>query len=378
MILSWQLRSLRLSHPPWLTAGTAVTDYTVQRRVCCTTTYLPSTYLPRYLIKAICLLTYPFGTRLNWLERSAELSAGEMPPGPSLQYERSLSLLLGREVMCADIFGSEGVTKICSPSLTRCCARRGEEFPSCQESLGKGWCCDGTDPADNCFVDQSSACEEPDSVPCANLAEGTSKACCPRLTTCAADHAASVGMVRCNMQYFDLQRAAEAPPSSSSARTTTSPASSSISTSSTGSTELSTPGASSGALLPASSTAATSNAGDVQQTPLPSDVNSQGQGTSELSAGLIAGAAVGGTLGFVALLVLGYLFLRKLLKSRQQSGHPPPPGASESESQPEYGHHDYSQTTMAPGPPGYGPTELPGAKMEPVELPAACKPSELH
>jgi hypothetical protein len=70
---------------------------------------------------------------------------------------------------------------------------------------------------------------------------------------------------------------------------------------------------------------------------------------------------VGGTLGFVALLVLGYLMLRRLLKTRQQTGH----------------YQDYSQTMTAVGPAGYGypgqSTEPAGvmAKHAPVELPAA-------
>jgi hypothetical protein len=102
---------------------------------------------------------------------------------------------------------------------------------------------------------------------------------------------------------------------------------------------------------------------------------------------LIAGAAVGGTLGFVALLVLGYLLLRRLLKMRQQSGSPPPPNTF----QPAYGYQDYSQPTTAVRPAGYygypgqstepaamakhvdnhqpsPPVELPGTRLEPTEL----------
>jgi hypothetical protein len=71
---------------------------------------------------------------------------------------------------------------------------------------------------------------------------------------------------------------------------------------------------------------------------------------------------VGGTLGFVALLVLGYLILRRVLKMKQQGGYAaPPPGAS----QPVYRHHDYSQATTVVEPPGYG---YPGRWAEPVEV----------
>jgi predicted lipid-binding transport protein (Tim44 family) len=117
-------------------------------------------------------------------------------------------------------------------------------------------------------------------------------------------------------------------------------------------------------LVPSSSTA-TGNPGNSAQIPLPADANSQGQGTSGLSGaapGLIAGAAVGGTLGFVALLVLGYLVVRMVLRMRQQAGYPPAqPGAS----QPVYRHHGYSQATTVVEPPGYG---YPGRWAEPAEV----------
>jgi hypothetical protein len=111
------------------------------------------------------------------------------------------------------------------------------------------------------------------------------------------------------------------------------------------------------------STAVTNSAGDAQQTPLPSGINSQdSQETSELSGGLIAGAAVGGTLGFVALLVLGYLMVRRLLKMRQQTGHPPPPPGAFQPAM-AHGYQDYSQPTTAVGPAGYG---YPGQSTDPA------------
>ncbi|KAL2166653.1 hypothetical protein VTG60DRAFT_2349 [Thermothelomyces hinnuleus] len=66
-----------------------------------------------------------------------------MPPSSSLQYANtSLSLLFGRD-QCSDVFGSDASNEICSPSRTLCCVRRGQEYPACHQSLGKGWCCIG-------------------------------------------------------------------------------------------------------------------------------------------------------------------------------------------------------------------------------------------
>ncbi|KAL2191451.1 hypothetical protein L209DRAFT_675829 [Thermothelomyces heterothallicus CBS 203.75] len=328
-----------------------------------------------------------------------------MPPSSSLQYANtSLSLLFGRD-QCSDVFGSDASDEICSPSQTLCCVRRGQEYPACHQSLGKGWCCIGNNPTDNCYVDQPSVCEEKNSVPCTYLAEGTTEACCPRLTSCVIDTPASKEVVRCNIQYGDLQKAGaglDDESSSSSASPSSSISSiaaiksSAIRNSANPSTATA---AATGSTAQAASTSRTAGhaAGTALPTPPPSGTNSQSQGTSGLAPtagpGLIAGAAVGGTLGFVALLVLGYLFLRKLLKLRQQGGggggggrgHPHVP--QDAPQLPPYGYHDYSQaaavttTTTTVGPPGtYVCPELSAdtvvdvlAKLhhQPAELPAA-------
>lgn len=52
----------------------------------------------------------------------------------------------------------------------------------------------------------ASVCDESNAVQCMNLASGTSKACCPRLTSCQRDFKASEDLVRCNILYSDLHR----------------------------------------------------------------------------------------------------------------------------------------------------------------------------
>ncbi|KAK4244162.1 hypothetical protein C7999DRAFT_17562, partial [Corynascus novoguineensis] len=297
-------------------------------------------------------------------------------PGSNLQYENTFNLLYGRD-SCSDVFGPDVSNQNCSPSLTLCCVRLDQEYPARHRSLGKGWCCIGNNPTDDCYVDQPSVCEEKNSVRCTNLAEGTTAACCPHLTSCVSDTPASKDVVRCNIQYADLQRAAAGSDEPSSSF----PSSASIATTSDVSSRMNLSTTVTSSVAPAASTPATSTAaGNTTHMPLPSDTTDsqgQGQGMSELSQaepGLIAGAAVGGTLGFVALLVLGYLLLRRLLKTRQRGDRPPTPKASQL---PAYGYHDYTQTTTV-GPPRYGYPELsaepagaiPKHYHEPVELPA--------
>lgn len=106
----------------------------------------------------------------------------------------------------------------------------------------------------------------------------------------------------------------------------------------------------------------------MQTTLSPPAANSLGQETSSApSVGLIAGAAVGGTLGLVALTVLGYLFFRRRSKKRQQAGYsvsvPPPHPSSSGVSQQSYVSQDYSQMkghVELAGYGGYGPVEMNG------------------
>ncbi|KAK4122639.1 hypothetical protein N657DRAFT_634676 [Parathielavia appendiculata] len=59
-------------------------------------------------------------------------------------------------------------------------------------------------PIDNCYVDQRSVCDEQNSVPCTNLAEGTTEACCPRLTSCRSCFKARKDL-HCGYQYQSEQ-----------------------------------------------------------------------------------------------------------------------------------------------------------------------------
>ncbi|KAF2146923.1 uncharacterized protein K452DRAFT_294446 [Aplosporella prunicola CBS 121167] len=60
------------------------------------------------------------------------------------------------------------------------------------------------------FPRQSDVCNaafgasDPAPVPCAQLAPGTARACCPRFTTCADGYNASDQWVRCNIRSRDL------------------------------------------------------------------------------------------------------------------------------------------------------------------------------
>lgn len=62
----------------------------------------------------------------------------------------------------------------------------------------------------NCYIDTASACDEPNAVECTNLAPGVTRACCPRLTACHPEVQQRADLVRCNIQYGDLLRAATA------------------------------------------------------------------------------------------------------------------------------------------------------------------------
>jgi hypothetical protein len=84
-----------------------------------------------------------------------------MAPDFSLRSVNVFSLLGARD-SCSDAFGPNASNSDCRPSDTLCCkhiqlevhfryvltnkppgVRRGQEFPSCQQHLGKGWCCVG-------------------------------------------------------------------------------------------------------------------------------------------------------------------------------------------------------------------------------------------
>ncbi|KAK5654753.1 hypothetical protein OQA88_7078 [Cercophora sp. LCS_1] len=182
---------------------------------------------------------------------------------------------------------------------------------------------------DNCYVDQESVCSERNSVPCTDLAEGTTEACCPRLTSCQPGFLATRSLVRCNIQYADLKQAAsQSSSSSSSLSSPTTAATTSTFSTSTSQTPTDT----------ASTTPASPN---ISSTPSPD----QASASATPSSGLVAGAAVGGTLAVVAIGILAFIFFRRQRKKRQglapqpvvaqtpyadnlYSGYPKPDGGS--------------------------------------------------
>lgn len=186
-------------------------------------------------------------------------------------------------------------------------------------------------------------------------------------------------MARCRINYDDLIKAG-ASTSSTSVTSSTSTSSSSTELASTTTTSEST---------------TTTGIGAGQTSPAPET------GVSGPSVGLIAGAAVGGTLGFVALVVLGYLLWRRHAKAKQQAGYSLPPSHGSpgdmsaqmayppsgiSQQQTDYysspgsqqPYYYAGQAKMDAGPGGYGhgaaqypPAELSGnPRHNPAELPA--------
>ncbi|KAH6898238.1 hypothetical protein B0T10DRAFT_577830 [Thelonectria olida] len=112
--------------------------------------------------------------------------------------------MLSKRDACSDAFGDNAHNSVCDPDITLCCTRDGQAYPSCENWLEKGWCCVGDGNTDKCYVDQGSVCDEDSAVACTVLANGTEKACCPKLTTCEESVPASESLVRCNINRSDL------------------------------------------------------------------------------------------------------------------------------------------------------------------------------
>ncbi|KAK6844869.1 hypothetical protein PG995_014979 [Apiospora arundinis] len=134
---------------------------------------------------------------------------------PSSQAQSSpaqgvLHLLQGRDE-CSDVFGPGTRNSVCAPSSTLCCIKPGKDYPSCQQGLGKGWCCVGkrlclewlfSGTNDNCYADGPSDCKDVNAVACTNLNPGVAKACCPALTSCTDRQQGPD--VRCQIGYPNL------------------------------------------------------------------------------------------------------------------------------------------------------------------------------
>ncbi|KAK3386304.1 hypothetical protein B0T20DRAFT_465335 [Sordaria brevicollis] len=110
--------------------------------------------------------------------------------------------------ICAEVYPNGGAeSKTCAPGRTTCCHRKGQSFPRCVDGGGPSWCCEGTGSRTS-FTNQPSACSEPDSVSCTNLARGTKKACCPSKAKCDDRFEASESNVRCQVAFDDLMAVA--------------------------------------------------------------------------------------------------------------------------------------------------------------------------
>lgn len=132
-------------------------------------------------------------------------------------------------------------------------------------------------------------------------------------------------------------------------------------------------GSSSGTgLLDSESTAGAASGGGGNNTlglppPAGEEAADQGQGmTSAQTVGVVAGAAVGGTLGFVAILLLAFWLFRRQRRRRRSevvgySLPPPPPHplAQPSSSQHQLSQYSsYGELKRDVGPPGFGPVEM--------------------
>ncbi|KAK8039444.1 hypothetical protein PG993_007855 [Apiospora rasikravindrae] len=242
-------------------------------------------------------------------------------PGPFLSLAQSpaqgtLHLLQGRD-QCSDVFGAGTTNSVCAPSTTLCCIKPGKDYPSCQQALGKEWCCVGkrliskkkskeltregsllgiSGTNDNCYADQPSACTEPNSVPCTNLSPGTKKACCPPLTSCADRKQGS--HVRCEIAYPDLMAlAGGGRPQSSSSSSDSQPEMTSSSSFASSTTSISSQ----------SDTAAMSSTSAADATPMPNP---------PMSGGVIAGI----TVGVVLFLLLAGAVTRYFPRRRRAMG----------------------------------------------------------
>ncbi|KAK4168131.1 hypothetical protein QBC43DRAFT_284769 [Cladorrhinum sp. PSN259] len=233
-----------------------------------------------------------------------------MPSNESLGSQDIRSLF--RKDVCSDTFpGEDRTNAICAPNNTLCCVIRNKAFPSCHHYLGRGWCCVGENPTDHCYVDTPSVCDEPNSVPCTNLAKGTKQACCPRLTSCHDPFEATAEFVRCNIYHDDLKILALAE-SALLASQSSIPTTSSISTTIISSSSSTTAGISTTTTSFAtaeSSRTSNSNSSSTSMTePTITGTTNKPSTTGNTSPAFIAGVLVGPILGIIALVVLGWWF----------------------------------------------------------------------
>lgn len=209
------------------------------------------------------------------------------------------------------------------------------------------------DDSDKCYVDQESVCGQDSAVSCTNLQEGTTEACCPKLTTCDASLPASEGYVRCNINQGDLRVAAEAEESKAKSTSTSKTASSSTTISTTSSAEAETQTA------------------EPTQTQEPAPKNG-------LSGGAIGGIAGGIVGGLATMAGLMFFLFRRIRTAKDEE--PQLTIAQFYEQQQMKQQYGYSQKEIShdqySGSPG-GYTSTPPLNSSPVELAGVRDPVEL-
>ncbi|KAB5517368.1 hypothetical protein GE09DRAFT_570805 [Coniochaeta sp. 2T2.1] len=300
--------------------------------------------------------------------------------------------------VCADVFGAGASNSNCAPSNTLCCTRTNQTFPSCQQYLGKGWCCVGeyvdliisdncvnfrglltlvcSSPSDDCYVDQPSACDESNAVSCTNtITDGSAQVCCTKLTSCVPGYTVTSANVRCQIKFVDLQKLAVASGSSASSSSSTSKATSAVGAPvSASSSSASTTSPSSTPVTTSAPVSATNTMpqGQQTQTPLPS-------ASTGLPVGAIAGISVGLTLAVVLAAIFLFLYLRSRRKAKAASTTQQQPTAAPSTFVPYKAYDEYNgrqEMYVQEVYQGYGLQEAADGTYrsnmpsEPVEMPA--------
>ncbi|KAI1634902.1 hypothetical protein F4809DRAFT_491913 [Biscogniauxia mediterranea] len=201
------------------------------------------------------------------------LTSGRQDPQPALDN----SLFLKRDA-CSDAFGAGTSNSICAPSSTLCCVRDGQQFPSCQQFQGRGWCCVGS-------------CSELNSVTCTSSGNDTQIACCPEFTTCVNGY-----NVRCQISYTALQDMAM----------TTKPA---IGSSTKAINSVSVSVSASTSVSPSSTKT------------LPTPSAEQTNHSSGISSGTLAGSVVGAVVGVLAAAGAAFYFVRRRWNAKETFAH---------------------------------------------------------
>ncbi|QIW99643.1 hypothetical protein AMS68_005161 [Peltaster fructicola] len=273
-----------------------------------------------------------------------------------------------RRDVCAQAFGAGWSTSTCTPGNTLCCINANSNFPQCEQFSGSGWCCVAYQQG--CYIDLSdTSCSRPGSVSCTQLSPGTTEACCLPNTTCAPGYNASATYARCNIQQQVLQALASPSSSSSiSSAVQSSTSSAPPTTSTTSITSVIAYSSTSTAYSLAPVSVSTSNLGSSTTTP----AQAGNLASTSLSAGAIAGIAIGPVIAVLLILLAAFLVWRSRLRKQQfESSNREPPYQS-SWSQEVYNKSELGYYASAEGYKERTEAELAAVMMSPRELQAHC------